>query len=498
MFESAEVGNKIRKAEYQAAVPELRTAVLELQHELAASTLSVVVLVGGVEGAGKEEIVNLLMAWMDARGVEVHAMWDTSDEERERPRMWRFWRVLPPKGKIGVLFGSWYTQPIVDYAYDRIDESRFERELHEVVEFERMLTHEGVVVIKFWMHLSKKIQEKRLRKLHKRPETAWRVTPITRKFFKKYDTFARISEQALRLTDLPFAPWRLVEATDERYRNLTVVRTLLGAVRAALDAHKPPPGKRTAKPPLPEPQPYNVIRNLDMSKALGPGDYKQHLARLAPKLNGLTRRLADERRGMILLFEGPDAAGKGGAIRRLTEAMDARIYQVTSVAAPTDEEKAHPYLWRFWRALPRLGRVTIYDRSWYGRVLVERIEGFCAEPDWRRAYSEINAFEQQLCDYGVLLCKFWLAISADEQLQRFADRKETPYKQYKLTEEDWRNRAKWDAYEAAACDMVARTSTDLAPWTLVEANDKLWARIKVVRTVCDRLEAALGRYKIAG
>jgi polyphosphate kinase 2 (PPK2 family) len=171
---------------------------------------------------------------------------------------------------------------------------------------------------------------------------------------------------------------------------------------------------------------------------------------------------------------------------------------VHSVAAPTDEELAHPYLWRFWRALPRRGRITVYDRSWYGRVLVERIEGFCAPEEWQRAYAEINAFEQQLVEAGTLLCKFWLAISPEEQLQRFHDRKETPYKQYKLTEEDWRNRAKWDAYEAAACDMIERTSTDLAPWTLVEANDKNWARIKVMRTVCDRLQAAFERWRAAG
>src|SRR5262245_21599234 len=194
---------------------------------------------------------------------------------------------------------------------------------------------------------------------------------------------------------------------------------------------------------------------------------------------------------MLLVFEGPDAAGKGGSIRRLTQAMDARLYQVISVAAPTDEERAHPYLWRFWRHLPRMGRVTIYDRSWYGRVLVERVEGFCRTADWQRAYGEINAFEKQLTDFGVILIKFWLTISPEEQLARFKDRQTTPYKQYKITEEDWRNRNKWDFYEAAACDMIEKTSVETAPWVLVEANNKEWARIKVLKSIVRRLKEEL-------
>jgi polyphosphate kinase 2 (PPK2 family) len=194
---------------------------------------------------------------------------------------------------------------------------------------------------------------------------------------------------------------------------------------------------------------------------------------------------------LILVFEGPDAAGKGGAIRRLTAAMDARDYQVISVSAPTDEERAHPYLWRFWRHLPPLGRVTFYDRSWYGRVLVERVEGFARPDEWRRAYEEINAFEQQLTESGMIVVKFWLAISPDEQLRRFRDRQMTAYKQYKLTAEDWRNRERWDAYEAAACEMIEKTGTESAPWVLVEANNKEWARVKVIETVIRRERAAL-------
>jgi polyphosphate kinase 2 (PPK2 family) len=219
--------------------------------------------------------------------------------------------------------------------------------------------------------------------------------------------------------------------------------------------------------------------------------YEKKLLKHQGDLARLTRRLYEVRKSLILVFEGPDAAGKGGTIRRLTTAMDARLYRVISVAAPTEEERAHPYLWRFWRHLPRLGRATIYDRSWYGRVLVERVEGFCEPEAWQRAYGEINTYESQLTEFGIVLIKFWLAISAEEQLRRFKERETTPYKQYKITEEDWRNRAKWNAYEAAACDMIERTSTEAAPWVLVEANDKNHARIEVIRTVCDRLEKAL-------
>ncbi|MBI3993026.1 MAG: polyphosphate:AMP phosphotransferase, partial [Candidatus Lambdaproteobacteria bacterium] len=347
MFESAEVGNCIAKKEYEAQVPHLRTALLDLQHRLAVSSLSVVIIVSGVEGAGKEETVNLLMDWLDTRGIQVNAMWDTTDEERERPRFWRFWRVLPPKGKISVLFGSWYTQPIIDRVYGRIDDAAFERAMHEIAGFETMLAREGVVTLKFWMHLAKALQQQRMKKVRKHPERYWRVTPLTQKFFKKFDEFSLISEKALRLTDTVSAPWHIVEAADDRYRNFSVANALLQTLGKSLDALPPPADVAPAKPELPKPAQFNVLRKLDLGLHLPRSRYGKELEVLQPRLHGLTRQLADERRSMLVLLEGPDAGGKGGAIRRLTEAMDARLYQVTSVAAPTDEELAHPYLWRF-------------------------------------------------------------------------------------------------------------------------------------------------------
>ncbi len=353
-----------------------------------------------------------------------------------------------------------------------------------------MLAFEGVPVLKFWLHLAKVEYQKRLKKARKDPEKRWFISKRTLKFAKRYDEFRAVSETCLRLTSTGVAPWHIVEAADARYRDYTVVTTLIRGLREALDeAARVEPV--AAAPDLPQPPKINVIRQLDLGLQVSREEYVQKLNRYQGKLARLARSLHESDRSVILVFEGPDAAGKGGTIRRLTAALDARFYRLKSVASPTDEEAAHPYLWRFWRDLPRHGHVTIYDRSWYGRVLVERIEGFAGREDWQRAYAEINEFEAQLAEYGIVVLKFWLAISAEEQLRRFEDRQTTPYKQYKLTEEDWRNRKKWDAYEAAACDMLERTSTDQAPWVLIPAEDKRWARVEALRAVYKRLRAEL-------
>jgi polyphosphate:AMP phosphotransferase len=488
MFEIAELGTSVDRKAYAEAAPKLRTRLLEAQRLLGRADFSVVVLVGGVEGAGKPETVNLLLEWMDPRGIETHAMWTVSDEEAERPPMWRFWRVLPPKGRMGIFFGSWYSQPIIDRVFGRISGAAFDQSLERSVEFERMLNAEGTLLVKLWLHLSKSAQKQRLKALEKDELQSWRVTKRDWKFFKRYDQFRDVSEEALRRTSTGEAPWQIIEAADTRHRNLAVAGALLDALKKRLAV--PPPPKRD-KPPLPPPPAVNILRSLDLTRTPDEKEYETKLLEKQAELNQLTRKLRDKRRSMILVFEGPDAAGKGGAIRRLTGAMDSRDYQVISIAAPTDEERARPYLWRFWRHLPRQGRVAIYDRSWYGRVLVERIEGFCSSDEWQRAFAEINSFEEQLTESGNIVLKFWLQVSQDEQLRRFQDRQETPYKQYKLTEEDWRNRAKSEAYETAACDMIAKTSTADAPWTLVEANSKEWARLKVLKTVVKRLKEAL-------
>jgi polyphosphate:AMP phosphotransferase len=491
MFENAELGHKVDKARYKEEAPRLRSALLEAQQKLAGAPFSVIVVVAGVGGAGKSEAVNLLLEWLDARGVETHAMREPTDEERQRPPMWRFWRALPPRGRMGIFFGAWHAGPILDRVFERITLPQLDQAIDRIVEFEAMLQREGVLIVKFWLHLSRADQKRRLKKLEDDPRHRWRDMKRDWKLFEHYDAHRSVSEHVLRRTGTAEAPWIIVEGSDRRYCHLTVARGLLEAIEARLERAKAEPPAPTPGPVSLVPPQLNVINQLDLGLSLDRRTYETELLRFQGELGQFSQRLAKRRRSLILVFEGTDAAGKGGAIRRITAAMDARDYQVISVSAPTDEERAHPYLWRFWRHLPPQGRVTIYDRSWYGRVLVERVEGFARPDEWQRAFEEINAFEEQLNESGVIVVKFWLAISPDEQLRRFRDRQMTAYKQYKLTAEDWRNRDRWDAYEAAACEMIEKTGTELSPWFLVEANNKEWARVKVLETVVRRVQAAL-------
>ncbi len=491
MFESAELGHRTDKATYDAEVPKLREDLLNAQFDLAQKAkFPVIILAGGVDGAGKGETVNLLNAWMDPRHIQVHAMGEQSDEERERPPMWRFWRELPPRGKIGVFFGSWYTAPIVERVMGNTKASELSQSIDEINHFEKMLANEGALIIKYWFHLSKEVQRKRLKGLEKDPTTRWRVTDLDWQRFKLYDKFRKVSEHALRATSTAEAPWIVIEGTDPRYRSLTAGRILLEAMRKRID--HPVQAASSSAAPLQVPiDSLNVFDKLDMSLKMERKKFDAELEKHQGKLNLLTRDERFRNLSVIVVFEGSDAGGKGGSIRRITGALDARYYRIIPVAAPTEEERAQPYLWRFWRHIPRCGRVTIFDRSWYGRVLVERVEKFCSEADWMRAYSEINDFEEQLVKHNTVLVKFWLAITKDEQLRRFKEREKTGFKRFKITAEDWRNREKWDEYETAVCDMVDRTGTEIAPWTLVEANDKNFARIKILKTLCQQIEAAM-------
>ncbi len=497
MFDSANLDHRIDKATFQREERKLREELLHAQYDIKENgTFPVVILIAGVEGAGKGETVNLLNEWMDPRHIRTHAFPDLSDEERERPLMWRYWRALPPKGSIGIFFGAWHTEPIVLRVQGTISRRELGQYTGEIQRLEKMLIEEGVLLVKFWFHLSKDQQKKRLKALEKDPKTAWRVTDLEWKYFKRYDKFVKVCEPFLRETSTGEAPWIVVPGMDPHYRALTVGRHLLTAMRARLHP-KAQKANRTAMPPvqplLPPADRLNVLRALKLDRDMTRKSYARELDKWQGRLNLLTRDKRYKRLSVVTVFEGNDAAGKGGAIRRVTGALDARSYHNVSVAAPTQEERAQPYLWRFWRHIPRRGRITIFDRSWYGRVLVERVEKFCSEADWMRAYSEINDFEQQLADHNVVLVKFWLAISKQEQYKRFKARELVSFKRFKITEEDWRNRKKWDAYEIAVSEMVDRTSTAMAPWTLVEANNKYHARIKVLKTMVAAIESGLKR-----
>ena len=495
MFESAELGHTIDKETYRKEVPRLRADLLDAQFDFRENgKFPVVILVSGVDGAGKGETINVLYEWMDARYLSTLAFSAPTDEERQRPYMWRFWRALPPKGRIGIFAGSWYSSPIAERIAGEIGKATLDQRIDQINRFEAMLVNEGALVLKFWFHLSRDGQRKRLKALENDPRTAWRVTKESWSRLETYDKLQEVAGHVLRMTNTPWAPWIVVEGTDDRYRSLTVGRLVLDALKNRLadtrDQNFP-----VAPPMALKGDSLDVLSALDLTQRLDKKSYETQLAKWQGRLSELVRDPGFARHSLILAFEGADAAGKGGSIRRVTAAIDARQYQIVPVAAPTEEERAQPYMWRFWRHIPRVGRVTIFDRTWYGRVLVERVEGFCSEADWLRAYTEINDFEHELHKDGAIVIKFWLQISDQEQLKRFKEREKVEFKRFKITAEDWRNREKSGLYHAAVCDMVDRTSTSTAPWTLVEANDKNFARVKILRTICERLEKALNSEK---
>jgi polyphosphate:AMP phosphotransferase len=501
MFEAGETGltddptgspadaRKIDKATYRAEEPGLREALLAAQYRLKEqAAFPVIVLFAGLDAAGKSETVHQLNEWMDPRLNETRAFDAPTDEERERPRLWRYWKALPPKGRVGLLFNGWYD--VIEQRYERdLDRAELDQRVAEAVRFERMLVSDGALVIKLWFHLSRSEQRARFKKLKKDPLTRWRVSETEQDHLEHYKRYKHAAEQVLRATDSAEAPWLVVDGSDEPYRNLTVGRALLAGLQ-----------ERLSRAPRPSPTHVELVKGeapdllgqLDLTRRLANEEYEEELLLWQGRLNLAMREPRFKKHhALVAVFEGNDAAGKGGAIRRVTSALDPRQYETMSVAAPTEEERAQPYLWRFWRRLPRRGELTIFDRSWYGRVLVERVEGFSPEAVWQRAYGELEDFEAQLAAHGVIVVKFWLSVSKEEQLRRFQEREATPWKNFKITQDDYRNRDKWDAYVAAANDMFERTSSEHAPWTLVEAEDKQYARVKVLRTLANAVERAL-------
>jgi polyphosphate:AMP phosphotransferase len=496
MFEVAELGHTLVKKLYNEKVPQLRTELLMLQERLKGADFPVLVLISGVDGAGKGDTVNLLNEWFDPRYLRTFAFGEMSDEEQERPEYWRFWRALPAKGHIGLYVGSWYSHPIAQRVTGAFNDAELDGRLQRISRFEQELMDDGALVIKIWLHLSREAQKQRLKKLASDPETAWRVTKQDKKHLKLYDTFRAIAERTLRDTSSGESPWIIVEGTDANYRSVTVGQYLLNRITQRLDQHElerngntPPPSSELL-PVLT--RPCTLLSTLDMTRSLSKKSYLSQLEKYQGRLYRLARAAHERKISSVIVLEGWDAGGKGGLIRRIIPSLDARTYRVIPIAAPTDEERAHHYLWRFWRHIPRAGRVTIYDRSWYGRVLVERVEGFASHAEWMRAYAEIADFEEQLSEHHTVLLKFWLHIDKEEQLRRFQEREQISYKQYKITADDYRNRERWDEYEHAVNDMVERTSTHYAPWHLIEGNDKRFARIKALQLYCERLEQALG------
>ena len=519
MLEKVDLTKKISKEEYKEKMPQLESKLGRLQRECKALGIPVLIVFEGFGAAGKGLQIGHLIQSMDPRGFEVHPVKNETEEERMHPFMWRFWTKTPARGRIAIFDGSWYRKVLIDRFEKRTKAKDLPAAFHSINSFEQQLADDGNLIIKLFLDIDKKEQKKRFDKLAKNKETAWRVSQGDRERNAHYDEYAALMEDMLFNTDTDYAPWTIVESMDRRFATLKIYTTVIKAMADQIEKvqqqniakavekadkaeaegvvrKKETNGDeieeiaREADAQMKDLQ-VSILSKADLSLSYTREEYKEKLDKLQKKMDKLHGEMYRRRIPVVLGFEGWDAGGKGGAIKRLTAKMDARGYVVNPTASPNDIEKAHHYLWRFWRAMPKDGHVAIFDRTWYGRVMVERIEGFCTTEEWKRAYKEINDMEKDLYNAGAIVIKFWMHIDKDEQERRFKERQENPEKQWKITDEDWRNREKWDQYEDAVNEMLMRTSTDYAPWVVVEGNSKYYARVKVLQTVVDAIEERL-------
>jgi AMP-polyphosphate phosphotransferase len=467
---------------------KLRDDLLDAQFEMRKSqACSVALVVTGFPTAGRSETVNKLLEWFDPKFVSVHAL-DSADD-LGRPAMWKFWQTLPGRGRMAIYFDGWYRDYLVDALHRRKHAAKHEqRYFQRFVQLERLLRQERVHVLKLHLHVDKKVQRKRMVELRADELTRWRVTREDRWLAQHYDRLARVTRRYVRATDHAVAPWHVVNGNDADARLVKAAELLRGKMRNALKSAQ---GSARFAWPKTKTRKTARFQTRAAEASVSEEEYQVELERLQGRLARLTRKGRFAEHGMVLAFEGMDAAGKGGAIQRLTHALDARQFRVVPISAPTPEDLLYPYLWRFWRPIPRRGELVIYDRSWYGRVLVERVRELTLPDAWRRAYEEIREFELELSEHGMLVQKFWLAVSLEEQLARFQKRDANPLKRFKVDKEDWVNRRFYDAYQAAAQEMIDRTHTETAPWTVVPADDKHQTRLIVLRTVCETIERGL-------
>jgi polyphosphate kinase 2 (PPK2 family) len=537
MLDQIDLERTIEKQEYKARLRGLQAHMYDLQQALFEARRPALVVFEGWAGTSKIGTIGLLTRRLDPRGLRVHPVTPPRTWETMYPWLYRFWLKTPSYGQIAVFDRSWYRQALAERTQSELPTAEWRGRCEDIVAFERQLADDGAIILKFWLHISKKEQARRFRKLESDPLTAWQVTDEDRWQHRHYRRVRAAMEDLISRTDTPYAQWSILPATDKRFVRIAVFETIASTLEAQLGRVAAPSGassddgfddsgaafrrglaqvqaaqtrrgsaqgngRETAPAPAAQIAPEqqlaapDILKRVDLAQKLDQKTYEQDLAELQAKLYLLGLQVYMQKRPVVLVFEGWDAAGKGGAIKRITEKLDPRSYIVHAIAAPAGDDKSHHYLYRFWRRLPPKGNIGIFDRSWYGRVLVERIEGFARPDEWQRAYAEINEFERQLVEFGTIVCKFWLHISPEEQLRRFEERQNVPYKAWKLTEEDWRNREKWPEYERAVDDALLHTSTPAAPWTVVESEDKRFARIKVLRTVVRRLEEELGRVKL--
>lgn len=493
MLEKIDLSKKMEKKEYKKHMDSLSVKLGILQRECKNLKIPVIIVFEGFGAAGKGTLISQLIRPLDPRGFSVHAINGESEEEKMRPFLWRYWTKTPEKGRMAIFDRSWYRRVLIDRFDGKTDEGQLSHAYEEINDFEENLVTGGNVMIKLFLDITKKEQKKRFEKLMANKETAWRVSKGDLKRNKHFDEYKVMIEEMLQKTDTDYAPWTIIEAMDREYAVVKALQTVANALEDKIASARREREQKKKETADAERKVYksSTLSSVDLSLSYTREEYKEKLQKLQERLKVLHSDLYRKRIPVVLGFEGWDAGGKGGAIKRLTECMDPRGYEVHPTAAPNDIEKAHHYLWRFWQGMPKDGHVAIFDRTWYGRVMVERIEGFCTREEWKRAYKEINGMEAHLANSGAIVLKFWMQIDKEEQERRFKERMATPEKQWKITEEDWRNREKWDLYEEAVDEMLIRTSTTYAPWMIVEGNCKYYARIKVLQTVVEAIEARL-------
>ncbi len=507
MLEKVDLTKSMDKTEYKAKMQMLKIRLGELQRQCKIQNIPLIILFEGFGASGKGVQIGKLIQSLDPRGFKVFTIKEETKEEQMHPFLWRFWKKTPERGRIAFFDGSWYRRVLIDRFDGKIKKKDLSDAYQSICSFEKQLTDDGCVMIKLLLNISKEEQKKRLKKLEDSKETAWRVTKGDHERNERYGEYVQMMEEMLQITDTDYAPWSIIEAMDRKFATVKIYTVVIKALEECLEKSRKDKVREKAAEALAElstedittTETYkadtdekklqeSILAKVDLNLSLDREAYKKQLKKLQNKIEILHSEVYRRKIPVVLCFEGWDAGGKGGAIKRLTEKMDPRGFVVNPTASPNDIEKAHHYLWRFWCAMPKKGHVAIFDRTWYGRVMVERIEGFCTKQEWQRAYKEINDMEKDLSDAGAVVLKFWMQIDKAEQERRFTARQENPEKQWKITEEDWRNREKWDQYEEAVNEMLIRTSTENAPWIVVEGNDKYYARIKVLETVISSIE----------
>lgn len=476
------------KKSLKEEIRSLEERLANIQRTCKEKGIPIIIIMEGFSAAGKGTLTSRMIHPWDPRGFYVETFKEASEEERRYPFLWRFWQKLPGEGQIAVYHRAWY-EDVLSRILGKKKNQNFQHYVDEINQFEKTLTDNGIVVVKFFACISKKEQKKRFEKLLADKKTSWRISSADKKQNKKYDEYYELCDRMIDKTNTVRAPWYVLDTTDYDTAVESMMRQLVNRLERELNRDKYITEERLTE------NMEKPLNSVDLSKTLTREEYKAKVKILQKRIQSLHNEIYEKKIPVIFAFEGWDAGGKGGAIKRLTEYMDPRGYIVHPVASPTKEEKSHHYLWRFWKNIPKDGHIAIFDRTWYGRVMVERLEGFCSENDWKRAYREINQFEKTMTDHGAVVVKFWLQIDKDEQLNRFSARQENPGKQWKITDEDWRNREKWDQYEVAVNEMIARTDKPNAPWVIVEGNSKYYARIKVLETAIAAMEKALAERK---